>query len=96
MIGVISLLLGNHPKMIIEIRKVISAPLIKKTVQQICEEKDISPTDYAYGLILEDVEKRTCSGKLSSDLANDRLSPKTFLAEIVRVVEKYEKSLSAK
>lgn len=82
--------------MIVEIRKVISAPLIKKIVQQVCQEKGISPTEYAYMLICDDVNKRTSDQQLSCNLANERLSPNTFLGEVLRVVEKYEKSLSEK
>jgi hypothetical protein len=82
--------------MTIEIRKVISAPLIKKVVEQVCKDTGVSPTDYAYSLILDDVNRRISNNQLCTDLANDRLSPKTFLAEICRVVEKYEKSISAK
>jgi hypothetical protein len=82
--------------MIVEIRKVISAPLIKKVVGQVCEDSGMSPTEYAYSLILEDVNKRLNNDRLCSDLANGRLSPKSFLGEVLRIVEKYEKDAVGK
>lgn len=82
--------------MIVEIRKVISAPLIKKEVIDVCEEKGMSFTEYAYELIVQDVTKRISNKKLSSDLAKEKICSKTFIGEIMRVVEKYEKSLLEK
>lgn len=82
--------------MIVEIRKVISAPLIKKAVIDACEETGMSFTEYAYDLIVQDANKRIANKNLSSDLAKEKICSRTFIAEITRVVEKYEKALVTK
>lgn len=87
----------NLPKMSkIEFRKVISAPEIKKAVQDICDAHGLTYTEYAYGLILDDILRRKEEKKLSLDLAAEKLSVKTFLGEVSRVVEKYSRELASK
>lgn len=82
--------------MIVEIRKVISAPSIKKGIEEVCKETGMTYTEYAYSLIVQDLARRNASKNLSSDIANERFDAKTFLAEVTRVVEKYDRLIPAK
>ena len=75
----------------VEVRKIISAPLIEKGVREICDEQGISPTEYAYKLIVADVIHRNSSKTLSINVANNNLNIGTFIGEVKRVMDKYAK-----
>lgn len=79
---------------VLEIRKTISAPLIKKEISDYCYETGITATALAYDLLIDFVHKRVSARTLSHNITNDKLSTKTLIAEIVRVVDRYEKNFS--
>lgn len=80
----------------IYIRKTIKSQEVVKVITEICEISGLSPSEYAYGLILDDLLKRRSEKKLSADIANERHSFRTFVGEINRVLDKYSKELSSK